>query len=64
MVALAKAAQDKYGFKDFKLKGGVLEGEEEIKIIRALKETFPDARITLDPNGCWSLKNAVELCFF
>lgn len=62
VVALAKAAQDKYGFKDFKLKGGVLEGEEEIKIIRALKETFPDARITLDPNGCWSLKNAVELC--
>ena len=62
IVALAKAAQDKYGFKDFKLKGGVLEGKEEIKAIRALKAAFPDARITLDPNGGWLLKDAVELC--
>ncbi len=62
IVALAKASQDKYGFKDFKLKGGVMEGKEEIKAIRALKEAFPDARITIDPNGGWSLKEAVELC--
>ncbi|MCR5289219.1 MAG: glucarate dehydratase [Treponema sp.] len=62
IVALAKAAQDKYGFKDFKLKGGVLEGKEEIKAIKALKKAFPDARITLDPNGGWLLKDAIELC--
>jgi len=62
VVALAKAASIKYGFKDFKLKGGVFEGKEEIKAIRALKEVFPDARITLDPNGCWSLEEAVSLC--
>ncbi len=62
IVALAKAVQKKYGFQDFKLKGGVLEGKEEMKAIRALKEAFPDARITLDPNGAWSLKEAVELC--
>jgi glucarate dehydratase len=62
VVRLAEASQALYGFKDFKLKGGVLEGKEEIKAIRALKERFPDARITLDPNGAWSLKEAVELC--
>ena len=62
VVDLAKASKEKYGFHDFKLKGGVLEGSEEIKVIKALKEAFPDARITLDPNGGWSLKEAVELC--
>lgn len=62
VVRLAEASQQLYGFKDFKLKGGVLEGEEEIKAIKALKERFPDARITLDPNGAWSLNQAVELC--
>jgi glucarate dehydratase len=62
VVRLAEASQKRYGFKDFKLKGGVLEGKEEIKAIKALKERFPDARITLDPNGAWSLKEAVELC--
>ncbi|MFC5734026.1 glucarate dehydratase [Cytobacillus gottheilii] len=62
IVKLAEASQELYGFKDFKLKGGVLEGKEEIKAIKALKERFPDARITLDPNGAWSLKEAVSLC--
>ncbi len=62
IVAFAKATQEKYGFQDFKLKGGVLEGKEEIKAIRALKDAFPSARITLDPNGAWSLKEAIELC--
>lgn len=62
VVALAKAANNKYGFCDFKLKGGVLEGKEEIKAIRALKGVFPNARITLDPNGCWSLEEAIALC--
>lgn len=62
IVALAKASKEKYGFSDFKLKGGVLEGKEEIKAARALKEAFPEARITLDPNGGWLFKDAVELC--
>lgn len=62
VVELAKAAHKRYGFEDFKLKGGVLKGKEEIKAIKALHEAFPNARITLDPNGAWSLKEAVELC--
>ena len=62
IVKLAHAACEQYGFSDFKLKGGVLAGKEEIKAIRALKEAFPEAKITLDPNGAWSLDEAVELC--
>ncbi len=62
IVALAKASKDLYGFSDFKLKGGVLSGKEEILAIRALKKAYPDARITLDPNGGWLLKDAIELC--
>jgi len=51
VVRLAEAAQARYGFQDFKLKGGVLRGEEEVEAIVALHERFPKARITLDPNG-------------
>lgn len=62
VVRLAEAAYDRYGFKDFKLKGGVLRGDEEIEAVTALAERFPDARVTLDPNGAWSLKEAIRLC--
>ena len=62
IVRLAEAAYARYGFEDFKLKGGVLAGAEEMKAVLALKERFPDARITLDPNGAWSLKEAIDLC--
>ena len=62
VVKLAEAAYARYGFKDFKLKGGVLRGEEEMEAVEALHARFPDARITLDPNGGWLLKDAVRLC--
>jgi len=61
VVRLAEAAHARYGFQDFKLKGGVLRGEEEVEAIRALHERFPKARVTLDPNGGWRLKDAVRL---
>ncbi len=59
IVALAKATHEKYGFEDFKLKGGVLQPDEEVKAVTAIKEAFPNARVDLDPNGCWSLAEAV-----
>jgi glucarate dehydratase len=62
IVRLAEAAQAKYGFSDFKLKGGVLRGEDEIETVNALAERFPEARITLDPNGGWLLEDAIRLC--
>jgi glucarate dehydratase len=61
IVRLAQAAQQRYGFQDFKLKGGVLRGEEEVEAVAALHERFPQARITLDPNGGWLLQDAVRL---
>ena len=61
IVSLAEAAQQRYGFQDFKLKGGVLRGEDEVQTLVALHERFPQARITLDPNGGWLLKDAVRL---
>ena len=61
IVRLAEAARERYGFNDFKLKGGVLRGEEEVEAIRALHERFPEARVTLDPNGGWLLKDAIRL---
>ena len=61
VVRLAEAAQARYGFQDFKLKGGVLRGEEEVEAVVALHERFPKARITLDPNGGWLLKEAIRL---
>lgn len=61
VVRLAEAAQQRYGFSDFKLKGGVLPGEQEVAAVTALHERFPDARITLDPNGGWLLDDAVRL---
>lgn len=62
IVRLAEAAQARYGFSDFKLKGGVCRGEEEMEAVTALAQRFPHSRITLDPNGAWSLDEAVRLC--
>lgn len=60
IVKLAKAAYDRYGFKTFKLKGGVLKGEDEVQVMKALHKAFPDAKLDLDPNGGWSLKEALK----
>lgn len=62
VVRLAEAAHELYGFNDFKLKGGALRGEDEIAAVTALAEHFPKARITIDPNGAWSLDEAIRLC--
>jgi glucarate dehydratase len=62
VVRLAEATHDHYGFADFKLKGGVLRGEAEIEAVTAIAKRFPQARVTLDPNGAWSLDEAIRLC--
>jgi glucarate dehydratase len=62
ILRLAEAAQARYGFRDFKLKGGVLAGAQEMDTVTALAEKFPQARITLDPNGAWPLQEAIALC--
>jgi glucarate dehydratase len=62
IVEQAQALKEYYGFKDFKLKGGVLKGEQEMEAVEALASRFPDARINIDPNGAWKLDEAIDLC--
>ncbi len=62
IVEEAQAAHEKYGFENFKLKGGVLRGEEEMEAASAVKVAFPKARVNVDPNGAWTLKEAIKLC--
>jgi glucarate dehydratase len=62
IVMLAEAAHQRYGFKDFKLKGGVMDGDREMEAVVALANRFKDARITIDPNGAWLLEEAIKLC--
>ena len=58
----ASASAERYGFSDFKLKGGVMRGEDEMAAVTAVKRRFPASRVTLDPNGAWSLAQAIALC--
>ncbi len=62
IVAQAEATVERYGFRDFKLKGGVMRGAEEMEAIAGIKARFPEARVTLDPNGAWSMAEAIALC--
>ncbi len=39
----------------------MLRGDEEVEAVVALHERFPEARVTLDPNGGWLLKDAIRL---
>lgn len=61
IVRQAEAVVELFGVKDLKLKGGVLDGAAECACMYALHERFPDARLTLDPNGGWLLEEAVRL---
>lgn len=60
IVAQARAAQERFGFSTFKLKGGVLQGPVECECIAALAEALPGAGLTIDPNGCWSIAEAID----
>jgi glucarate dehydratase len=62
IVRTAEAASERYGFRDFKLKGGVMDGAEEMEAVEALARRFPGARVSLDPNGAWSLDEAIRYC--
>lgn len=61
IVEEAGLVKEKYGVSNFKLKGGVLSGDEEVKALKALRKAFPDARLNIDPNGAWSLSEAIRL---
>lgn len=62
IVTQALVLSEKYGFNNFKLKGGVLSGAAEMEAVRALKKVFPQGRVNIDPNGAWNLAEAIDLC--
>jgi glucarate dehydratase len=50
----------KYGFREIKLKGGVLDPPLEIETIRALRREFgPNVALRIDPNCAWSIDISV-----
>ena len=48
-------------FREIKLKGGVLDPEEEIESIRQLRQEFgPTVPLRIDPNCAWSVETSVK----
>ncbi|MGW2638499.1 glucarate dehydratase family protein [Streptomyces sp. NPDC001348] len=58
IVEQARLMQERYGFRSFKLKGGVFPPDEEIAAIRALAEAFPGQPLRLDPNTAWTVETS------
>ncbi len=53
---------EKYGFREIKLKGGVLDPDIEIATIKALREEFgPKYPLRIDPNCAWSVETSVMI---
>lgn len=62
MVKQARQMIAKYGFEEIKLKGGVLDPEEEIETIRALRRAFGEkVPLRIDPNCAWSVETSVKV---
>ena len=61
-VREARQMIQKYGFREIKLKGGVLPPDVEISTIQALREEFGAAYpLRIDPNCAWSVETSVEV---
>ncbi|NIP18071.1 MAG: glucarate dehydratase, partial [Xanthomonadales bacterium] len=49
-----------FGFRQLKLKGGVLASRAECECMLALDEAFPGVGLTIDPNAAWTLDEAMR----
>ncbi len=58
IVRQAQKLADSYGFRSWKLKGGVHAPEIELATIRALRAAFPDAPLRWDPNCAWTVETS------
>lgn len=61
MVEHARDLVNKHGFKSLKLKGGVFPPDHDVKVTRALRESFPKHKIRVDPNCVWSVEDAIRV---
>ncbi|TDW81031.1 enolase C-terminal domain-like protein [Kribbella sp. VKM Ac-2566] len=60
LVAHARELVDQHGFSVHKLKGGVFPPDYERECFRALAEAFPGHRLRFDPNGAFSVEEAIR----
>jgi glucarate dehydratase len=61
-VRSAKQMIAQYGFREIKLKGGVLDPDVEIESIRALRREFGSSvPLRIDPNCAWSVDTSVKV---
>lgn len=59
LIADARALKKRYGFTSHKLKGGVFPPAYELECYRALAAAFPGDSFRFDPNGAWSVEQAI-----
>lgn len=57
----ARELSDRWGFTTLKYKGGVTTPEEELEVLRALRENFPAARLRYDPQAIFSASTSIRL---
>lgn len=61
LVAHATALRNEHGFRVHKLKGGHFSPKHDVEVFVALAEAFPEDRVRLDPNGVWSVEDAIRV---
>ena len=61
IMARAKDLTARHGFSTLKYKGGVKTPEEEIRILRSLREAFPEAKLRYDPQAIYSPSTAIRI---
>ena len=59
LVKEALSLKERYGFSTHKLKGGVFAPEYELDCYRALADALPGDTFRFDPNGVWSVEQAI-----
>lgn len=61
IVRHARSLKEKHGFSSHKLKGGHFSPDHDIEVFEALAEAFPGDTFRLDPNGVWSVEEAIRV---
>lgn len=61
IVAHTRELVKRFGFGTIKFKGGAASPGEDIEAMRALRATFPDAELRVDPNGVWSVETSLRV---
>ena len=62
IVAQVRSMVEEYGFRDIKLKGGVLDPDDEVEAIRQLRAEFgPDMPLRIDPNSAWTVETSARV---